>query len=266
MERGKQYYSGTSGLVLPVPNKLHYPEEFRNNSRLTYYASLFNSIEINSSFYKVPKPSTVEKWAANVPEDFKFTFKLYKEVTHQKGLLFDTKEIVRFVKTVSYVGAKRGCLLIQLPPAIKINYRKRLLILLTTLLECNEVGQWNLAIEFRDNSWYTEEIYEWLGNLGIAIVIQDMPKSATPSALEYQNIVYIRFHGVGGDYRGSYTPDFLRAYAIRICRWREEGKQVFLYFNNTIGGAVGDLMNLNRMIAQYCKEKGEAFASVWPGN
>ncbi len=260
MEPGKQYYSGTSGLVLPVPNKLHYPEEFKNNSRLTYYASLFNSIEINSSFYKVPKPSTVEKWAATVPDDFKFTFKLFREITHQKGLLFDPKEIGRFVKTISYVGAKKGCVLIQLPPAIKVNGKKQLELLLTTLVKCNDMEQWNLVIEFRDNSWYTDEIYEWLGNLGIAIVIQDMPTSATPSDLESENIMYIRFHGMNGDYRGSYATDYLRSYARKICGWQEGGKQVFLYFNNTIGGAVRDLININSMVVGCYNKMGEGFA------
>ncbi len=81
------FYSGTSGLVLPVP-KLLYPAEFQDKSRLTYYASLFNSIEINSSFYKIPQIPTVCKWAESVPDNFQFTFKLSKAITHAKGLEF----------------------------------------------------------------------------------------------------------------------------------------------------------------------------------
>ena len=74
------FYSGLSGLQLNIPQYL-YPPPFENASRLTYYASLFNSIEINSSFYKIPKAATVAKWAACVPENFKFTFKLWKGIT-----------------------------------------------------------------------------------------------------------------------------------------------------------------------------------------
>ncbi len=79
------FYSGTSGLVVPVPQAL-YPPEFKGKSRLNYYASLFNSIEINSTFYKMPKISTVSNWAESVPDEFRFTFKLSKAITHAKGL------------------------------------------------------------------------------------------------------------------------------------------------------------------------------------
>src|SRR4051812_43057690 len=92
-----QFYSGISGLVLPVPNKSLYPPEFRETSRLTYYASLFNSIEINSSFYKVPIAKTVNKWTTEVPDHFKFTYKLWREITHNKELLFNANDVDRFM-------------------------------------------------------------------------------------------------------------------------------------------------------------------------
>lgn len=82
------YYSGISGLILPVPNKEHYPAEFKEKSRLCYYASLFSSIEVNSSFYRIPQAKTIAKWADDVPADFKFTFKLWRGITHEKGLVF----------------------------------------------------------------------------------------------------------------------------------------------------------------------------------
>ena len=79
---------GTSGLVLPVPNKQAFPDEFRAGTRLTYYASLFNSMEINSSFYKVPQPATLGKWSHEVPEHFRFTIKLWQGITHVPELHF----------------------------------------------------------------------------------------------------------------------------------------------------------------------------------
>lgn len=81
------FYSGLSGLALPIPKYL-FPEPHRNSSRLTYYASLFNSVEINSTFYKLPMQKTVSKWAGEVPENFRFTFKLWKEITHVPGINF----------------------------------------------------------------------------------------------------------------------------------------------------------------------------------
>ncbi len=77
------FYSGISGLVLPVP-KAQYPPEFQDNSRLQYYASLFNSLEVNSIFYKLPRSSTIANWVESVPDNFRFTFKLSKTVTHVK--------------------------------------------------------------------------------------------------------------------------------------------------------------------------------------
>ncbi len=112
-------HSGTSGLVLPVPKHL-YPPEFKGKSRLTYYSSLFNSVEINSSFYKAPMISTVSKWAESVPDNFQFTFKLCKAITHVKGLLFNPEDVYDFMQTIAYAGNKIGCLLVQFPPGLKV--------------------------------------------------------------------------------------------------------------------------------------------------
>src|SRR5690554_3131640 len=116
------YYSGTSGLLLPVPNKSHYPKEFQDKSRLCYYFSLMNSIEINSSFYKIPLSATVDKWAGEVPEEFRFTFKLFKEITHNKDLAFDPNTLAKFFEIIAAVGNKKGCVLVQFPPSVRIGH------------------------------------------------------------------------------------------------------------------------------------------------
>src|ERR1041385_6356984 len=93
------FYSGISGLQVPVPKYL-FPPAYQLASRLTYYASLFNSIEVNSSFYKVPLAKTISRWAASVPGHFIFTFKLWKEVTHAKGLNFAKSDVRRFLSAI----------------------------------------------------------------------------------------------------------------------------------------------------------------------
>src|SRR5688572_12770918 len=108
------FYSGLSGLALPLP-KYKFPEAFQKSTRLTYYSSLFNSIEINRSFYTLPNGKTMAKWSNEVPEDFKFTFKLWKQITHAKGLRFDTTDVKHFLDAIGQVGEKKGCLLIQFP-------------------------------------------------------------------------------------------------------------------------------------------------------
>ena len=100
-------------MVLPVKQS-EYPPEFKGATRLSYHASLHSSVDINSSFYQVPKPATVEKWRESLPAHFKFTFKVLKAVTHAKGLQFSVKALEVFAETVAQVSDKNGCLLVQL--------------------------------------------------------------------------------------------------------------------------------------------------------
>ena len=143
-------YSGASGLVLPLP-KAQYPPEFQDKSRLEYYASLFNSIEINSSFYKIPMPKTIAKWADSVPSNFKFTFKLWKEITHNKQLAFKSEDVELFMKTISNAGDKQGCLLVQFAPGFRIESINQLNTLLTCI-QCYNPDQCNIALELRHRS------------------------------------------------------------------------------------------------------------------
>lgn len=241
------FYSGTSGLVLPVMQAL-YPPAFQGKSRLTYYASLFNSVEINSSFYKMPMASTVRKWGGSVPEGFRFTFKLSKAVSHAKGLRFNGEDVHRFMQTINAIEGKRGCLLVQLPPSLKVDAISRLEDLLETINDAGEESRWKIAVEFRHPSWYHLEVYRLLRQYGVAVVVHDMPNSATPLMEGKENFVYLRFHGPEGGYRGSYADDDLKQYAEWIKTVLNRGKEVYVYFNNTIGGALTNLQTLNRLI------------------
>lgn len=242
------YYSGTSGLLLPVRNKLFYPEEFTDKSRLCFYGSLMNSIEINSSFYKTPMASTVRKWADEVPYDFRFSFKLSKQITHNKDLAFDPDEVKRFMEVISSVGDKKGCLLVQFPPSVRINNLKQLAHLISVLHDRNPGGEWNIAIEFRHVSLYQDDVYRLLEDYGIGMVIQDKPPAATPIMETDLPFVYLRFHGPGGSYRGSYEDDLLYEYAGYIRDWIASGKTVYTYFNNTMGDAVNNLYKLKDFV------------------
>jgi uncharacterized protein YecE (DUF72 family) len=251
MQNPKQlprFYSGTSGLVLPVPNKLHYPTQFQDKSRLCYYASLFNSIEVNSSFYKVPIAKTMQKWAQDVPDNFTFTFKLWQGITHQKGLVFAAADVDRFMNSINAVAEKKGCLLVQFPPSVKADSMGQLHNLLSYLHLSNPNNEWKIAVEFRHSSWYNEKTYLLLEQHQMTMVIHDLPASATPMDPLDLDYVYLRFHGPNGGYRGSYTDDFLQEYAGYITEWLEEGKTVYAYFNNTMGDAVKNLTVLNSYI------------------
>jgi uncharacterized protein YecE (DUF72 family) len=107
---------------------------------------------------------------------------------------------------------------------------------------------WKIAVEFRNKSWYTESTYQLLTDTKAALVIQDIPKSATPWMDHESDFMYIRFHGPTGNYRGSYSDDFLSEYAVYINEWIAEGKTIYLYFNNTAGDAFKNLLTINAMI------------------
>lgn len=242
------FYSGTSGLVLPITKRL-FPPGFQDKSRLTYYASLVNSIEINSSFYKVPMASTVQKWAAEVPVSFQFTFKLWREITHTKQLAFNQQDVERFMQVIANAGPKKGCLLVQFPPSVKIDKVQQVQSLLQCITQIDEQHEWKIAVEFRDAAWYQESVYEMLQQYGASMVLHDKRSVATPMVEGEASFVYLRFHGPGGDYRGTYEDDFLYEYAQYIKAWQEDGKTVFVYFNNTMGNAIQNLRTLNKYVA-----------------
>lgn len=244
----KDYYSGTSGLILPVPNKLYYPEAYKDTSRLCYFSSLMNSIEVNSSFYKTPLASTVKKWGDDVPKDFRFSFKLFKGVTHAPHLGFNLSDLARFMDVINQVGEKKGCLLVQFPPSIRIANLLQLSKLMLSLREHNLDNAWNIALEFRHPSLYVEEVYGLLEEHGLGMVIHDKGSVTSPFHIVVNDFIYLRFHGPGGNYRGSYSDDLLSEYASYIVEWLLDSKQVFVYFNNTMGNAYGNVTRLKEFV------------------
>lgn len=247
MQIPKHLYIGTSGIVSPVP-KEEYTPVFRNKSRLAYYANMFNSLEVNSSFYKYPKPSTIAKWATEVGDDFRFTFKCPKVISHAKHLQFDPEEVYGFTKLINEIGNKKGCVLVQLPPSLLVDNYSQLEKLLTILT--NEHKNWHIAIEFRHVSWYISEVIELLDSYKAAMVLHDLPKSATP--LDFvSDFFYLRFHGENGRYRGSYDNATLHQYAELIKEWLVNGKTVYCYFNNTMGEAFSNALDLKSNVFKH---------------
>lgn len=240
-------YSGLSGLNLPIP-KFQFPPPFQDASRLTYYATFFNSIEINSSFYKIPQAATIRKWKNSVPDHFRFTFKLWKQITHCKGLHFEKSDVERYMQAIAATDEKRGCLLIQFPPSAGIEHESQLSNLLSTLKDIHPDLHWPLAVEFRNKSWYEDRIYTLVDSFNATVVIHDIPKSATPMIDLESDIIYVRFHGPTGNYRDSYTEEILEEHASYVKDWIVEGKRVYVYFNNTAGDAFENCRTLKNFV------------------
>jgi uncharacterized protein YecE (DUF72 family) len=242
------FYYGTSNVALPVRNKGYFPPEFQDKSRLCYYASIYNSVEINSSFYKIPMRRTVEKWAAEVPEKFVFTFKLYRNITHAKELRYESADIQRYLDAINGVDAKKGCILVQFAPSIKRSLFQSVKQIVDELRCAQGSDGWKIAVEFRDKSWYDDRVYQFLEQHEAIVVTHDIPASATPLIDMEADSVYLRFHGENGRYRGTYTDDFLQEYASYIREWVEDGKTVYAYFNNTMGQAAVNAITLRDLL------------------
>jgi uncharacterized protein YecE (DUF72 family) len=249
MKNNGKFRAGTSGLVLQEPNKQSFPPEFQHKSRLTYYASKFDSIEINSSFYKMPRAPTYQKWSEMVPVDFQFTVKLWRGITHEKQLVYQMKDLEAFFSAVDYLGDKKGCLLMQFPAKTDMTsyqFGK----LLEAVRKCDPNETWRIAVEFRHARWYQKNIYGLLNDWNASLVLHDMPASVPMELNDKAPFIYLRFHGEKGDYRGSYGDHFLFAKAKEIREWLNERKDVYAYFNNTIGSAVENLKTLKEIIGR----------------
>ena len=245
--KGSLYFSGTSGIQIPFPKYL-FPKEHESSSRLKFYSTLFNSLEVNSSFYKLHRAKTYESWSSQVGEDFRFTFKVWKQITHNKNMQFEQHDIVNFMRSLDLLGNKKGCLLFQFPPSTGKENFNQLNYLLDSIRNEKSSLEWKLAVEFRNSSWYKEDVYELLKSYHASIVLHDISKSNPPFLSSEEDFIYVRFHGPAGDCRGSYTEAFLFEYSGYINDWLAEGKTVYVYFNNTAGEALKNLEELNRMI------------------
>ncbi len=243
------FFIGTSNIVVPG-NRQTYPPEYEGKSRLNYYSSFFNSLEINSSFYKVPMPATFEKWSKDVPGDFRFTVKLWKEVTHIKELNTGIEHIDKFLDAADRLGNNRGCLLLQFPGKINFDYYGKVERMLRQISDHNKKNKWPVAVEFRNESWYVAETFELMDEYHASLVMHDIPKGRNEDVNKKASVVFIRFHGPTGNYRGSYSTGALKKYADRIHSWLQQGKDVYAYFNNTMGDAFENARILKEMVTK----------------
>jgi len=139
-------------------------------------------------------------------------------------------------------------LLIQFPPSLDRINIFQLNKLLSCIAEIDTTNGWKIAVEFRNISWYHKTVYDLLNLYKAAVVIHDIPKSAIPLIHQNADFIYIRFHGPSGNYRHSYTEDFLNEYVTCINEWMEEGRNVYVYFNKTMGDAFNNLKTLNNLL------------------
>lgn len=221
------FYIGTSGWSYSDWEGKFYPSEVRSKERLYYYSRKFCTVEVNNSFYQLPSWKTFLNWYKQVPEKFIFSVKASRYITHMKNLKGAGKAMERLMKNASGLEDKLGPVLFQLPPRWRKN-RERLANFISGL-EKNRL----YAFEFRDKSWYEEDIFSLLWENNCAMVIHDHKDGQAPVKATAKWI-YVRLHGPGGGYLNPYSRE-------ELYLWKEKllglnFKKGFIYFNNDTNG------------------------------
>jgi uncharacterized protein YecE (DUF72 family) len=213
-----------------------YPADAPARTWFDHYATRFDTVELNTTFYRLPEASTVAGWAARAPEGFCYAVKVGRFGTHRKKLLDPGPWLARHLERVGPLGPHLGPNLFQLPP----RWRRDAARLDEALAAAPRTVRW--AVELRDPSWLHDEVFEVLARHGAALCIHDLlPDHPWERTADW---TYVRFHGPHAaevPYRGRYTGRRLAPVARRLAAWLEEGTDVFAYFNNdTEGHAVSD--------------------------
>lgn len=220
-----------------------YTEGTRPEGFLAHYASVFDTAEINSTFYSLPKPQTLDLWRKRTPEGFVFACKASRYVTHMKKLSDPQSSCRRFFEAITGLDGKLGPILFQLPPRWQVNV-ERLEGFLGAL-----PGGHRYAFEFRDESWFSAAVYDRLARHGAAFCVYDLNGRQAPPEVT-ADFVYLRLHGPGDPYRGSYGEAVLAAWARRILSWRKAGLDVYGYFDNDEKGyAAQNARSLRDLVA-----------------
>ncbi|WP_410221177.1 DUF72 domain-containing protein [Pedobacter sp.] len=224
MKEGK-IYIGTSGWKYRHWNGVFYPEELKQKDQLDYYCRLFNTVELNNSFYRQPSAENFSKWRVSTPPKFCFSVKANRYFTHVKKLRVDADDLKDFFDRMVHLKEKLGPVLFQLPPGWKIDI-ERLENFLGLLSPA-----YRYTFEFRNHSWYEKEVIELLSHYNVAFCIYELAGHLSPLNVT-ANFVYIRLHGPGEKYQGSYQEKELKTWAEFAKKAAAKSKDVYIYFDN----------------------------------
>jgi len=223
-ETGKLYV-GTSGYAYKPWKGTFYPEKLPDKEMLKFYASQLLTVEINYSFYQMPKESTLEGWASNVPESFQFALKANQKITHVARLRNCESTLKRFLEVASVLqeGNRLGPILVQLPPNFKFDSA-----LLREFLALRPTA-FRFAFEVRHASWYTEETYQLLRNFDTALCLAETDETAPPDVVT-AGFAYVRLR------REAYLAKELAAWRKRFDGWNKQGVDVYCYVKHEDAG------------------------------
>lgn len=211
-------WAGASGYSFKEWKGGFYPDKLKQEEMLAFYSERLPTVEINSSYYAMPRREFLQKWVAATPKDFRFSIKSPKAITHDARLKADAvaDNVAHLYKTLETLGSKRGPVLFQLPPSLKMD--------LPLLMEFLQLlpAKHQAAFEFRNDSWFCDEVYAALRAAGAALCLSEREDSAPPPLVETAPWAYVRLR------LETYTDDDLKRWAERLAAtgWKE----VYVYF------------------------------------
>jgi uncharacterized protein YecE (DUF72 family) len=250
---------GCSGWQYASWRGTFYPEGLAQQRWLAYYTSVFDTVEVNNTFYRLPDARVFTKWLDATPGGFLFAVKASRFLTHMKRLRDPRAPLTRLFSRACALGSHLGPVLYQLPGNMKIDLDR-----LDTFLDALErspdracarrrkmpaVPALRHALEFRHPSWFVPEVYARLRQADVAFCIHDKAGAMTPREIT-ASFVYVRFHGTSGHYRGGYGSGAIGDWAGWLAdQWRQ-GRDVFAYFNNDPNAtAVRNALALRQRVA-----------------
>jgi len=236
-------YIGTSGYTYKDWRGIFYPKDVAQKNWLTFYAQHYNAVEINATFYRPFPEHVFTHWHDSTPDDFRFVLKGPKLITHEKLLVDIEQELEQFISNSAALKQKLAAMLWQFPTSARRDslqgqFQQFLMLLPTNIKH---------VFEFRNASWFSEEIYALLNRFDAGIVINDSPHFPSQHVTT-DHLIYIRLHGPGALYTSTYNADQLHSWAEEIEPHLVD-MDVYLFFNNTSGGhALGNANDLRRLL------------------
>jgi uncharacterized protein YecE (DUF72 family) len=218
-----EYYIGCSGWFYWHWKGEFYPKKLNTSKWFSYYAKFFNTVELNSPFYRFPKPTTAKAWYRNSPDGFVYSLKVNRIITHVKRFKGTQRLIREFYRLGDVLKEKMGCFLFQLPPSFKYDKNK-----LNSIIKQLDSDKTNV-LEFRDISWFNSEVYDSLKKNNIIFCIVSSPK-LPEEFIKTSKDVYIRFHGRSSWYSYKYSNKELKEWAKKLRK--SKAKRLWAYFNN----------------------------------
>lgn len=226
-ERSSEIHIGTSGWNYDHWREAFYPQGCPKSKWLQFYAEHYRTVELNASFYRLPKPQTFETWRKKTPANFLWAVKANRYITHIKRIKDVREPLERFFSAADLLREKLGPILFQLPPSLSFD---------ETVLSgfCKTLfGNHRYVLEVRHPSWADHRALGILKDHNIALCISDTAGRYPYIEEDTAGFIYIRLHGSKTLYTSEYTEEELRAYAGKIKGW---SKDTYVYFDNDYNG------------------------------